>query len=362
MNTEEKRNYGISLLKIYAFFGMLVLHCLGHGGILEHAVINSSQYKMSWLLEIITYPAVDIFALISGYIYYQNEKVKKVLSNVFKLWVTIVFYGLLITLLFDVFSKLPIEFNDYLINIFPITNNLYWYFTAYVGLAVLMPVLVKGLENIDDSKAKKLFWIIIIVYSVFDRLVNRFCLYRGYSVIWLILLFILGALIKKCNIGKNITNIKATILIIVLFIITYLYKIYGPEFMLFDIQINKDLFVDYTSITILFSAILLLIIFARFSFGDKMSKIINSVSLSAFYVYIINENKIIRDDFIVGLFSKIANDSFIKIFAYVIGFSIAFFILSIIIDKIRLFIFDKLGINKLISKSSKIIDRIGDYY
>lgn len=347
MNTEDKRNYGISLLRIYAIFCMLILHCLGHGGILETAVLNSTQYKFSWLLEIIAYPAVDLFALISGYVYYKNEKVKNILTNVIKLWIGIVFYGLIITLLFDLFSKYQIGFNDYLINIFPITNNLYWYFTAYVGLAIIMPILVKGLETLDETTAKKIFWLIIIVFSVFDKIVNRFVLSNGYSFIWLVLLFVLGALIKKCNIGKNITNIKAFIVIVIMFAITYLYRIYGFEFQIFEIQINKEFFVNYTSITILISSILLLIIFSRFNFNDKASKIINGISASVFYVYVINENKFIRDKIIVGLFSKYANESVLKIYAYVLGFSIAFFILAVIVDKVRMLMFKK--IDKVIS-------------
>ena len=154
---KANKNYGIYLLKIYAVFCVLILHCLGHGGILQNAVIDSSQYKFSWLIEIIAYPAVNIFALISGYIYYKNEKVKNILSNVFKLWIVIVFYGMLITVIFHLFTETNITYSDYLMNLFPIANNLYWYFTAYVGLAIIMPIIVKGLEQIDERTAKKYF-------------------------------------------------------------------------------------------------------------------------------------------------------------------------------------------------------------
>ena len=85
--------------------------------ILQNSVINSNQFKFAWLMEIFAYPAVNIFALISGYIYYNNDKVKNILSKVFKLWITIVIYGLLITLIYNLFTNAEIGFKEYLIKL-----------------------------------------------------------------------------------------------------------------------------------------------------------------------------------------------------------------------------------------------------
>ena len=90
LNEKEKitdnRNYGIDLLRIFSMFLIVILHSLGHGGVLSSTVINSSQYKFSWLLEIISYCAVDIFALISGYVSYTGNEKKTNYSNYFNLW------------------------------------------------------------------------------------------------------------------------------------------------------------------------------------------------------------------------------------------------------------------------------------
>ena len=65
---KAQRNYGIDLLRIISMFFVLILHCYGQGGIIYHATQGTIQYKFSWMIEIIAYCAVNIFALISGYV------------------------------------------------------------------------------------------------------------------------------------------------------------------------------------------------------------------------------------------------------------------------------------------------------
>ena len=91
----DNRNYGIDILRIISMFYVVMLHCLGHGGIIYNATVNSIQYKTSWLMEIICYCAVDIFALISGYVAYSNSYKKTNYANYVILWLEIVFYGIL---------------------------------------------------------------------------------------------------------------------------------------------------------------------------------------------------------------------------------------------------------------------------
>ena len=57
-------------------FFVVLLHSLGHGGVLKNTIIDSPQYKFAWFLEIFAYCAVDVFALISGYVSYTNKEKK----------------------------------------------------------------------------------------------------------------------------------------------------------------------------------------------------------------------------------------------------------------------------------------------
>ena len=67
MNAQQ-RNYGIELLRIIAMFMIVSLHTLGQGGILASVTPNSPQFHIAWILEIACFCAVNIYALISGYV------------------------------------------------------------------------------------------------------------------------------------------------------------------------------------------------------------------------------------------------------------------------------------------------------
>ena len=68
------RNYGIDLLRIISMLGVVFLHVLGHGGILS-LDLSPVKFSMVWFIEILAYPAVNCFVLISGYIGYKEEKI-----------------------------------------------------------------------------------------------------------------------------------------------------------------------------------------------------------------------------------------------------------------------------------------------
>ena len=97
LNKIDERNYGIDLLRILAMFMIVMLHVLGRGGILENATIFSAHYKIAWLLEVICYGAVNIYALISGYV---GFRAKHKYVNIIMLWLQVIFYTVSITILF----------------------------------------------------------------------------------------------------------------------------------------------------------------------------------------------------------------------------------------------------------------------
>ena len=61
-----KRNYGIDLLRLVLMFMVVVLHVLGHGGVLSAAQPMSGQYITAWLMESLAIGAVNSYAIITG--------------------------------------------------------------------------------------------------------------------------------------------------------------------------------------------------------------------------------------------------------------------------------------------------------
>ena len=357
----KERNYSIELLRLLSMFFIVVLHFLGHGGVLEATIENSIQYKCAWFLEIICYCAVDIFALISGYVSYKNEEKEIKINNYLKLWFEVCFYTLLITIIIRYINPSIVQTKDFVHAIMPVTFNYYWYFTAYTGLFIFMPLINKAVRNLSERTAKKIFLILIIVFSVYGTIFPIFVLNNGYSFIWLTILYTLGAIMKKCQIGKNLKKYQAVLLITSLSIITFITFIYGKELNLFDITITKKLFVNYTSPTVLISAVLYLILFNKIKLPKILSKIIKFLSTSSFAIYLINENYLIRNNYIKGKLRYLATTSPTDLLFKVLAYSIIFIICAMLIDKVRFYIFKLIKVDKLCSKLNSFIKSTFNY-
>lgn len=301
-------------------------------------------------MEICAYGAVDIFAIISGYVSYSDKEKKFKISNYVNLWLQVVFYNLLVTATFDIIMPNLVSRRDYAIAFLPVTEKLYTYFTSYTGLFIIMPIINCGIRNCSDIILKRVFFIIIIAFSFLDNVAGGFRLNNGYSFAWIAILFILGSIIRKCKIGKDMKTCTILLIILLLHFVTFMYKIYGLEFSILDIPINKNLFVSYLSPTVLLVSIFHVILFSRLKIKPLGTKIIKFMAPSAFAVYLLNTNRFIYNNVIKGLFANLCNQPILKIFACVLSFSILFELASIIVDKIRMALFRICKVNVLVGK------------
>lgn len=356
---EDKRNYGIDFLRIMSMVFVVILHALGRGGLLLTTEYNSMQYKFTWFMEIFVYCAVNIFALISGYVAYSPKEKKMKFSKLVMLWFEIVFYELLVTITFNILKPEAVIKDDYISALMPLSNKLYWYFSAYVGLFLLMPIINKAINNCSVRTLKKTFIVIIIAFSIFDTVIKGFELVEGYSVIWLVLLYILGSIMKKCEIGKNIRTCQALLGIVILTVATYLWKIYGIENINSRI-LDRNLLISYISPTILLSAILYIIAFSKVKFNNIIKIIIKFLAPGTFAIYILNSQKFIWDYIMRDTFVFLYESSLIKIFIFIVGFSLMFALIAMLIDRIRMVIFKLCRIDKLSKKIEEILDKTVD--
>ena len=87
------RNYGIDLLRLVLMFMVCMLHTLGQGGVLYASVDGTIGYKAYWFLEILSYCAVDGFAIVSGYVASNRPRKYEKLVN---MWFQAFFYSFII--------------------------------------------------------------------------------------------------------------------------------------------------------------------------------------------------------------------------------------------------------------------------
>lgn len=116
---KKDRNYGIDLLRLISMFMVVILHVLGNGGILASTTNLSLKGEVYWALEILCYGAVNIYAIISGYVGY---KTKHKVSHLITLSLQIAFFAIMVTIINVVIllsNNEPILISSVIKNLFP---------------------------------------------------------------------------------------------------------------------------------------------------------------------------------------------------------------------------------------------------
>ena len=216
------RKIGLDILKIMCMLGIIGLHILGAGGILDNVKVNSPNFIISNLLQVLFLSSVNIFAILSGYLYVDREDTKK--KNILNIVVLSVFYSVIFTSIFYILNLFDFRTSGFKIIgkslIFPLSGT-YWYVTAYLFLFLMIPYLNIFIKNLKENQYKKLLIILFILLS-FVPSVGCHDFFRtnyGYSGFWLMYCYILGAYIKKYYNRNNNKKILCILLISILFIV-----------------------------------------------------------------------------------------------------------------------------------------------
>ena len=352
-----ERNYGVDLLRIVAMLYVVILHVIGPGGIVEAAAIGSAHYQVAWVLEVWAFCAVDIFALVSGYVSYSEHAKKVKWSNYVLLWLQVVVYGAAVTLVFNCLHPELVTKQDLFMMFFPVTNRLYWYLNAYTGLFVLMPLLDAGLRNCPVHTLKKIFVVVFVVFSVYETVIRGMVMENGYSFAWVLLLYVLGGIIRKCGLGEKWRASYAWIGIAVCGFLAWFFRLYGPEFSVFKTYVGRYAWICYLSPMVLGAAVFHVIAFSKLKVGEKARKVIAFASPSAFTVYILNCHWVIWDYVMTGNFAGLAAKSVPVMVLGILAFSFAFVVISILIDRVRIFLFDLFHVRQIVERLLGIAEK-----
>ena len=356
----EKRNINIDLFRIIAAFLVTVLHVLGQGGVLKSTSPAEINYWIAWFLEICAYCAVNCFALISGYVM-VNKTIKA--KNIIGLWFQVLFYSLLFTALFFAFLPESRSIKNLVVAVMPILGKQWWYVSSYFALCLFIPFLNKAIDNISQQTYKKILLLILFLICCVDCAIpiDAFWLGSGYSAIWLMIVYLFGAYIRKYDICEKITSFKCAVGYFSMIILTFVSKItiWFLTKSIFGQAKFDDTFISYISITILLSAIFLLMLCLKIKIDTAVAKFICFVSPVALGVYLIHVHPLVFDYLIKDAFVSFAAKSPIAMILCVIVASLVIFILCTIIELLRIQIFKLINVSKL---SEVIARKINDFY
>lgn len=355
MSTKE-RNIGIDLLRIFAMLCVVLVHVLSHGGAMEAAaLVGGGRYYALKLIQVFGYCAVPVYAIISGYVGVGR---KSKFSNLFSLMFTALFYTILFSAIFYFLKPDEVGVREMLKAMIPD----YWYLLCYCGLFLFMPFLNHILETLEQ---KTLFQILLLIFVIFSctspifMAMGRdpFGLLEGFSVLWLIVFYLVGGYLKLYGICKTKIKTKMSLLLFGCILLTFLSKVatnllgYG----------NMNLLYHYLSPTIFLAAIALVTLFANMKIGCEGKHIITYLSTFTFAIYLIHQQELVNMYCIQNQFSWVVNYHFLLSVILVIACSLAIYILCTIIDIARLYLFRLLHIKKLAVYLEKLCSRVGNW-
>lgn len=352
----KERNYGLDLLRIFAMCGIVGLHIINAGGVLKSYDFSCIPVEV---LNILMMCSVNIFAMLSGYLYI-NIKIKY--KSIIELILITLFWCISIFIAARLmFPQIFIGIKIYLISLFPPLFGRYWYLTSYVFLFFCIPFINILLNTLTSKQRKQLLIILFVLLSVITTFLKTdfFKVSDGYSPIWLIFCYCIGAQIyldRQLDLNKKNLIIMLISLILVLlglckFGTIFLYR-------LFDKTILLSFLINYNSPFIVIESILVFLIFKSLKVRNYyFRKICLTLSNSAFEVYIIHAHCLIFEYVITNHFSFLKNYG---IFGTVIGILlsiIAIYLICSMLSEIREKIFEIFKISKFSEKGGEIIHK-----
>lgn len=187
MKESKQRAYGIDIARLTAMFMVVLLHNLGRGGILDWTLDSVSD--LAYLgIENYAIVAVNVFALISGYL--SAGKPLKARS-IFSIWATACFWSMTTGL--TGFSLGQFSITDLLKSAFPVSTAEYWYLNSFLLLQLMVPFLNCAITSLTSVQ----LGIATSGLLIASTLVESTGLNKGYSTMWLAVLWLTGASIKR---------------------------------------------------------------------------------------------------------------------------------------------------------------------
>ena len=219
-NLKKERNYGIDALRTVAMLMVVTLHVLGFGGVLTHTKDLTFGAELLWSIKILCYSAVNIYAIISGFVGYRSSHKGR---NLIYLCLQLFFFSAILTGI-DTAVLLSqgaqISASAIFHNLFP-SIKMHWYFSAYFCLFFFMPILDKIIDSVPQKALKICALLCFAVFCCISPFSDQVTSLRGgYSVFWLILMYTLGAYISKydplkkrsslfCFLGFAVCSVRA---------------------------------------------------------------------------------------------------------------------------------------------------------
>lgn len=360
METKKIRQSNYELMRIISMFFIVIWHIIIHSGLMYTQSPLITNILQLILFIIIVH--VNSFVLITGYFQYDKKfSMKKFLAVYMPSW----FYKIVIPLILMCLGIITLGKFDLFQAVNPIGYS-YWFILTYLLLYLLSPYLNIIIEHLNKNQHKKLLIILFILFSVLPFITNQvYGSNNGTNIIQFIMLYFFGAYLRKYPIQK-LQNKKILIIGFIGCVIIN-FGLYLTANMIGDtnntvlksiqeiIQANVGI---YSNPIVIIQTLFYFLFFGTFTFKNKF---INNISPLMFGVYLIHDNKYIREPIYNQLFDLQNNFWYnnLTLILYILLVALIIFTSCTIIEKIRQYFSKKINqLPKVQKFSSKFYEKI----
>ncbi len=285
------RQGNFELLRIIAMIMIVTLHYLGKGKLLN--LDNGSiTYFAAWFCEALSYVAVNVYVLISGY-FTKSTKFK--FNKILDLWIqTIIISGTAYIIALKTGISEEFKSPDFFKSFMPITCNSYWFITTYFVFCAIAPFLVNIVNTINQKQHKTVCATLVFITSVLPTIfyeADWLKISKGYHIIWFVTLFFVASYIRKYDTFKKnpffyfvLYLLSCTIGYVIKFVLCYL------TLRLNNTDKSDKFFANYNMFFVFLASVFLFLAFKNIKINSNiLNKIILFFSSATLYVYLIHE-------------------------------------------------------------------------
>lgn len=283
-----QRNSSIEVLRCIAMFFVIMSHSSAHGNFSDYdSVFSLNGCIVDWVK--LGNLGTDIFVMLSGWnLYGKKLKIHTVINFIVQVW-SISVFGLIIFGL----TGASVSIKSFMIALFPITFDNWWFATAYLVLLILSPSINVFVENTDRKHfdqcllAMIILWCIIPTISIQDMYGDR--------IIQMIMLYLIGAYLRKYpdNFLSKKKNAQYTILLTMTLMFMSSVTIRFIDAKLISLPLKTTMFYERSSVFVIgcSSAMVSLAVYAH-NFHNKW---INTSGACTFGIYLLHEHPLIKE-------------------------------------------------------------------
>ena len=338
------------MLRLVAMLMVVMLHILDKGGLLTGYGGFSLGHQLVWEMEALCSVSVNCFALITGYVMINTSaKVSRSLTLI----VQVLFYSILSLIVYVLVFHGAISKQDLLFSVFPVTSGAYWYASAYFFLLFLIPVYNIFIHRLEKKELQRIIFLLILAFSVMPSvfLWSRSVIGGGNDVVWLSVLYFIGAYMRKY--GFNLNKRRSLVFFFVFSSLSYALKIctITGTYILTGNGFGGSLFYSYNAFNILLASVCLFNYFRLMDVKSIFLTRISGLGVYSFGIYLCHEHplfqKIIWDIFNI---SEQIEFGILATWGNIFIILLSIFCVGLILEKFRVTVMDTIKWNCLCEK------------